>query len=411
MLGLALTGSYQLSQQGTDTVEYRRVLNASVLVAATLGVSAYLLKYPLSRGYFVVLFAVGIPLLLLGRVALRRLLHATRRRGMMLTPTLIAGDQEHVIDLLRVIQREKWLGFDVVGVLCEVRQGSEAVLPVPRVGAPSDALAALHQTGAEAVIFAEGSFPRAYMFNRMARELEDHHAQMIVVPALTDISAQRLTVRPVAGMPLVHVEKPRAQYASTWLKRAFDIVGSATILLVSLPVMALVARAIKLEDGGPVFFSQERVGHKGEHFRFYKLRSMCVDAEAKLAAIRAQNESEGDVLFKMIHDPRITRVGRFIRRFSLDEVPQFWNVLRGDMSLVGPRSLPREVALYSDHVRRRLDVRPGLTGLWQVSGRSSLSWDDTVRLDLYYVDNWSMLQDVSIMLRTFSAVLAARGAY
>ncbi len=199
--------------------------------------------------------------------------------------------------------------------------------------------------------------------------------------------------------------------ASRWVKRAFDLIGSSILLLLSAPLMGAVAIAIKLEDGGPILFKQTRVGRRGEEFECLKVRSMVVDAEAKLAELAAQNEGAG-VLFKMARDPRITRVGQFIRRFSIDEVPQFWNVFRGDMSLVGPRpALPREVAQYDRDAVRRLDVRPGLTGLWQVSGRSDLPWDETVRLDVYYVDNWSIMQDLSILMRTAGAVLASRGAY
>ena len=234
---------------------------------------------------------------------------------------------------------------------------------------------------------------------------------MIVVPALTEVSAQRLDVRPVAGLPLVDVDRPQAIEAARWVKRTYDILGSAILLLLAAPVMGLTALAIKLEDGGPVIFRQRRVGLKGEEFDCLKFRSMCIDAEARLAALAAQNEGAGP-LFKLTHDPRITRVGRFIRRFSLDELPQLWNALRGDMSLVGPRpALPTEVAQYDSDTRRRLDVRPGLTGLWQVSGRSNLSWDDTVRLDLYYVDNWSMVQDLMILARTAKAVVGSAGAY
>ncbi|MBI5028239.1 MAG: exopolysaccharide biosynthesis polyprenyl glycosylphosphotransferase, partial [Actinobacteria bacterium] len=199
--------------------------------------------------------------------------------------------------------------------------------------------------------------------------------------------------------------------AARWIKRLFGVVGSALLLLLPSPVMGLVALAIKLEDRGPVMFRQTRVGRKGQVFECLKFRSMSVDAEARLAALMAKNEGAGP-LFKMTNDPRITRVGRFIRRFSLDELPQLWNALRGDMSLVGPRpALPTEVAQYDSDTRRRLDVRPGLTGLWQVSGRSNLSWDDTVRLDLYYVDNWSMVQDLMILAKTAKAVVGSAGAY
>jgi exopolysaccharide biosynthesis polyprenyl glycosylphosphotransferase len=234
---------------------------------------------------------------------------------------------------------------------------------------------------------------------------------MIVVPNVADISAQRLDVRPVAGLPLVDVERPQAIAATRWIKRSFDLAVSALLLVLAAPVLAGVALAIWLEDRGPVLFRQVRVGRGGEEFNCLKFRSMCVDAEARLAELQARNQGAG-LLFKIADDPRITRVGRFIRRYSLDELPQLWNAFRGDMSLVGPRpALPREVAQYDSDTRRRLDVRPGLTGLWQVSGRSNLSWEDTVRLDLFYVDNWSMVQDLAILAKTARAVLGSDGAY
>jgi len=277
------------------------------------------------------------------------------------------------------------------------------------LGSLDDILPALEATSAQAVIFTDGALPSASAFNRLARQLEDQDAQLVVVPGLTDVSAARMNLRPVAGLPLVYVESPRALMAMRWSKRLFDVVGAAAALLLAAPVMAVIALAIKIEDRGPVVFKQVRVGLKGQTFGFYKFRSMAVDAEQQLPQLQSEL---GGVLFKIKSDPRVTRVGRLIRRLSLDELPQLLNVLKGQMSLVGPRpALPREVAQYHKDVHRRLDVRPGLTGLWQVSGRSDLSWDDTVRLDLYYVDNWSLLQDLMILTRTVGAVLNSRGAY
>ena len=409
ILLLAIWGAYQAKRLLVGTQEYVRVLSASTTMAGLLGITAYLFQYPLSRGYFLLLFTIGIPLLLVGRFTLRRLIHRARQAGRFLTPMLLAGDTSHVEDLATVLRRERWLGYEVIGVLTDDPVGSVAGVPV--VGRPTDASAALTATTAGGIIFTEGSFTRSVLFNRMARELEDHNAQMIVVPALTDISAERMTVRPVAGIALVHIERPTAQAASRWAKRAFDLAGSSALIVALSPVMAATALAIKLSDGGGVFFRQERVGLKGELFECLKFRSMYTDAEARLAELETCNESDG-VLFKMANDPRVTPVGRFIRRFSIDELPQLFNVWRGQMSLVGPRpALPREVAVYKEHVLRRLDARPGMTGLWQVSGRSDLSWDDTVRLDLYYVDNWSMVQDLAILAKTLGAVVSSRGAY
>jgi exopolysaccharide biosynthesis polyprenyl glycosylphosphotransferase len=218
-------------------------------------------------------------------------------------------------------------------------------------------------------------------------------------------------MRPVGGLPLVHVEQPQSLGAARGLKRAFDAVGAGLLIVLTAPLMIAVALAIKLQDGGPVLFRQTRVGREGVLFECLKFRSMVIDAEARLSAITHLNTNDG-VLFKAQHDPRITRVGRLIRRYSIDELPQLFNVIVGVMSLVGPRpALPSEVRRYTPDVQRRLHVRPGMTGLWQVSGRSDLSWDDTVRLDLYYVDNWSIVQDLSIMTRTIHAIVSSRGAY
>jgi exopolysaccharide biosynthesis polyprenyl glycosylphosphotransferase len=232
-----------------------------------------------------------------------------------------------------------------------------------------------------------------------------------MAPGVTDVSSERIRVRPVAGLPLLHVDRPRWQDALRWAKRSFDIVGSAVLLSLAAPMMLWTAWQIKRYDGGPVLFRQTRVGRDGSYFTCLKFRSMIVDADRVLADLHEQTgHTEG--LFKMKQDPRITKPGRWIRRYSLDELPQLLNVLRGDMSLVGPRPpLPSEVDRYTLTQSRRLRVRPGLTGLWQVSGRSDLSWDESVRLDLYYVDNWSMIQDALILGRTAGAVLSSRGAY
>lgn len=233
----------------------------------------------------------------------------------------------------------------------------------------------------------------------------------VVVPSLTEVSTARMTMRPLAGLPLVHVDRPRAQRAAHWPKRFFDILGATILLVLASPFLLVSAIAIKLDDGGPILFRQSRVGINGKRFDCLKLRTMVTNAEELRLTLDTKNESDGP-LFKMGQDPRITRPGKWLRRFSIDEMPQFWNVLVGDMSLIGPRpALPREVDAYEKHVRRRLAVRPGITGLWQVSGRSNLPWNETVRLDLYYVDNWSPLQDMQIMARTFGAVLRGTGAY
>ena len=410
LTALMAFGTYQLRHLRAGTTEYKRVLMASFVVAGATAILSYLVKAEFPRGLYVLSFGLGTAGLVGTRFVRRKAMAAIHRQGGLMTPIVVAGESRHVDEIAKVLRRETWLGYKVVGAV--TRQGGETTPSgLPVLGQVTDTVDVIKDHDIATVIFADGSFRSPADFRRMAWELEEREIHMIVVPALTDISAQRLDVRPVAGLPLVDVARPQAIAAARWIKRTWDAVGAAVLLVLAAPVMALVALAIKLEDGGPVLFRQTRVGLRGETFQCLKFRSMGLDAEARLAELVAANEGSGP-LFKMTNDPRITRVGRFIRRFSLDELPQLWNALRGDMSLVGPRpALPAEVAQYDSDTRRRLDVRPGLTGLWQVSGRSNLSWEDTVRLDLYYVDNWSLLQDVQILFRTAKAIVGSSGAY
>jgi exopolysaccharide biosynthesis polyprenyl glycosylphosphotransferase len=411
LASLRIFGADSLRHLRAGVTEYKRVIMASGTLAAIVGISSYLLKADFPRGIYVLLFAIGTIGLVSARLARRRTMAAIHRRGALTTPLLVAGDLGQVDHVSKVLNRETWLGYRVIGAV--TRGFSEQTTPggLPVLGTTEDVVDVIREQHVESVIFAEGSFDSPADFRRMAWQLEEHDIQMIVVPTAADISAQRMAIRPVAGLPLVDVDRPQAIAAARWIKRSFDILGAGILLVLAAPVLALTALAIKLDDGGPVLFRQSRVGLRGKEFSCLKFRSMCTDAEARLAALAAQNEGAGP-LFKMADDPRITRVGRLIRRLSIDELPQLWNAFRGEMSLVGPRpALPSEVAQYDDDTRRRLDVRPGLTGLWQVSGRSRLSWDDTVRLDLYYVDNWSMTQDLVILARTAQAVVSSAGAY
>lgn len=406
-------GTYHRAHLGAGTIEYARILVAASITAGLVGIMSYLTKFSLSRGFFVLLFAIGVPLLLLWRWYARRLVHRAHLKGHLLTRVLISGSAHHVDEVAKVINRESWLGYRIVGSLLPSSQPVEATDEgVPVVGRTTDTAEAVIASRADVVIFAEGAFPTAAEFRRIAWDLEGHPVSMVVVPSLSDISSGRMTMRPVGGLPLVFVEQPQSLGASRGLKRTFDLVGATLSLVVLGPLMACVAVAVRLHDKGPILFRQTRVGRDGHLFECLKFRSMVVDAEARLGGVAHLQDDSDHVLFKAIRDPRITPIGRFIRRYSIDELPQLINVIRGDMSLVGPRpALPAEVRRYEVDVHRRLHVRPGMTGLWQVSGRSDLSWDDTVRLDLYYVDNWSIVQDLAIMLRTVEAVLRSRGAY
>ncbi len=414
VLVIALHGGYGRHVFGAGPLEYKLVVRATLVAAGATGVVSYLAKLELSRGFFFLLITIGMPALVIGRHLLRRGLHSARRRGRLGHRVLIAGSPEQVDEVAAVLRREPWLGFEVVGALLPTA-GHAATTPggVAVLGPTARTSAVATAESCDVVLFTGGAVASGKEMRRAAWDLEDQDVQIMLVPGLTDVATDRVRVRPAAGLHLMELEGPRARGASRVSKRAFDVVGASLGLLLTGPLLLATALAVHLHDGGPVLFRQRRVGRHGAFFDCFKFRSMVVDADARLAEVAAENKHGTDhVLFKAAADPRVTRPGRVIRRFSIDETPQFLNVLRGEMSLVGPRPpLPHEVDRYTDDVRTRLAVRPGMTGLWQVSGRSDLSWEDSVRLDLYYVDNWSLVQDLMILARTAAAVLTGRGAY
>ena len=409
---IALSGGYKPDVFGAGMDEYKRVFNSSLISAGLAGVGCYLARFDLSRGFFLLAFSIGIPVLLLGRLALRRTIQTARKHGSLRQRVLIAGSRSHVDEVAAVLRRESWLGYDIVGALTpEYDLTEETATGIPVLGNSTDATSAVDAHRADVVFFAGGSVGASSQLRKTLWQLERHHVQVVVAPSVTDISSERIKIRPVGGLPLIHIDPPTWSDASRWGKRTFDLAGSSLLILAFAPLLAFTALQVKAHDRGPVLFRQTRAGKDGETFSCLKFRTMCVDAEARLETLRAEvGHTSG--LFKMQNDPRVTRPGRWLRRFSIDELPQLFNVWRGDMSLVGPRPpLPIEVEKYDTDATRRLHVRPGMTGLWQVSGRSDLSYDEAIRLDLYYVDNWSMLQDLSILVRTCGAVLGTRGAY
>lgn len=408
---LAFFGTYERHVFGAGTEEFKLVVNASFFTGALVATTAYLMQYPLSRGFFVLYFPLGVVCLVLGRLASRRTIQRLRTGGHFTETVLLVGTPGYIGEIHTVLAREAWLGYRVIGCLVPRDYAGLEVTSsgVPVLGLSEEVRQVVDDLAPDIVFFTAGAVSSSTALRRLAWELEDHaHVQIIVAPNVTDVSSERVRIRPVAGLPLMHLGRSRSQLATNDAKRAFDVVGALLILALIWPVLLGLMIWIRRHDGGPALFRQTRVGREGVEFTCLKLRSMSVDAEARLADMEARDH----VLFKSTDDPRVTRPGRLIRRFSLDELPQLWNVVRGEMSLVGPRPpLPSEVEQYEQDMLRRLNVLPGMTGLWQVSGRSDLSWEDTVRLDLYYVDNWSMVQDLLILARTVTAVLASRGAY
>ncbi len=408
---IALVGGYRQDVFGIGPDEYRRLLNATLLTAAAAGISCYLVQFPLSRGFFLALFVFGTPVLLTGRYLLRRALLQAHRRGLLQSRVVLSGSPEHIDEIAAALRRDTWLGYHVIGALTSNDDGA-ATTPrgIPVIGHTSSVATAVREHDADVVFFADNSLTCGHGLRKMVWDLESLDVQVVVAPSVADISRERVHVRPVGGLPLIHIEKPRHLQAARGAKRTFDVVGSLGLILLFAPLLALTAVRIMAHDGGPVLFRQTRVSRDGGTFRCLKFRTMVTNAEDLLAELTSDRGD--DLLFKMKEDPRITAPGRWLRHYSFDELPQLLNVLRGDMSLIGPRPcLPGEYARFTTEAERRLRVRPGMTGLWQVSGRSELTFDEAVRLDVYYVDNWSMLQDLTILFRTFGAVFGSRGAY
>jgi exopolysaccharide biosynthesis polyprenyl glycosylphosphotransferase len=409
---IVLFGGYSREIFGGGTDEYLRVFRASVVTTGVLGVTCYVAKFDLSRGFFLLSFLIGLPLLLLGRWALRTGLHSARRQGFLQVRILVSGTPEHVDEVTRVLRRESWLGYSVIGAVTPAEDfADETAIGVPLFGVAADVTAVARAHRADIIFFASGSLGSAQEMRERVWELEDDGINVVIAPSLDDISSQRIKIRPVGGLPLIHVDRPRWSDAARLGKRLFDVLGSGALIVAIGPLFVVAALQIWLHDRGPILFRQDRIGRHGETFSCLKFRTMVTDAEQLVG--RLIDASDGDaLLFKMKDDPRVTKPGRWMRRYSIDELPQLFNVFRGDMSLVGPRpQVQREVDLYEGGMSRRLLVRPGMTGLWQVSGRSDLSAEEAMRLDLFYVDNWSMLQDLSILARTARAVVGSSGAY
>jgi exopolysaccharide biosynthesis polyprenyl glycosylphosphotransferase len=324
---------------------------------------------------------------------------------------IAVGHEPAVAGLITELQRDRYHGLMVVGACVAQPAECDEVAGVPIYGGLDDVSSAVQAFAADTVAVLACPEMDGLRLRTLAWELEKTNTDLCVSPALLDVAGPRTTIRPTAGLTLLHVDHPQLTGLRLLLKDLFDRCFAAAALILVSPLMVLLSVMIRLSDGGPALFTQVRVGQHGRAFKIYKFRTMVVDAEKRRDQLLARNETDG-VLFKLRRDPRVTAIGSHLRRWSLDELPQLYNVLLGHMSLVGPRpALPEEAARYADHVRRRLVVKPGLTGLWQVNGRSDLSWDESVRLDLRYVENWSFALDVQILWKTISALLHRSGAY
>ncbi len=418
MLALSINHSRSSRIIGAGAEEYRRVWVATITVFGGVAIVSMLLKLDLARGYLMIALPTGAVLLIMFRwIARQMVVRARKKSGRFVTRVLVVGNTSAVRDLTSFLAREESGGYQVVGA-CVTGHTTRTELEVcgvgtvPVYGNESTVVGAVTATGSQAVAVTATEQLDGRGIRNLSWELEKLNIELLVAPGVFDIAGPRLHMRPLAGLPLIHVEKPRYHGAKRFQKRLFDIGFSSFVLACALPTLITIAVAIKLTSKGPVFYRSERIGLDGQPFEMIKFRTMVDGAESMVQQLAGLNESEGGMLFKIRRDPRITPVGRFLRKYSLDEIPQFINVLKRDMSVVGPRPpLASEVMSYDDHVKRRLLVRPGITGLWQVSGRSDLSWEDSVRLDLFYVENWSMMADLLIALKTVKAVLGHHGAY
>lgn len=414
-LGIFRTRSIRVIGSGPE--EYRRIFVSTVRLFGMIAICSLLLRIDIARLYLAFAFPAGVVALMASRWFWRRDIARRRMRGQNQTSVLVVGGHRAVVNLSENFERGSADGFSVVGVCMPGHdQDSQGEITVgdrriPVLGNEHDVVRALDAVGADTVAVTATEHLGLDGMRKLAWDLESKHVDLVVSPGILDVAGPRLSMRPVAGLPLIHVERPRYHSAQRFAKTSFDIVFATVVLLVISPLLLVTALAVKLSSPGPVLYRSERMGLDGRPFPMLKFRSMIQDADQKISELMDQNEGAG-VLFKMRDDPRVTPVGRFIRRYSLDELPQFLNVLRREMSVVGPRPpLRREVEAYDGTVSRRLLVKPGVTGLWQVSGRSDLSWEDTVRLDLSYVDNWSMMGDILIVAKTLRAVVGSDGAY
>ncbi|ADG79218.1 Exopolysaccharide biosynthesis polyprenyl glycosylphosphotransferase OS=Tsukamurella paurometabola(strain ATCC 8368 / DSM / CCUG 35730 / CIP 100753 / JCM 10117 / KCTC 9821 / NBRC 16120 / NCIMB 702349 / NCTC 13040)OX=521096 GN=Tpau_2615 PE=3 SV=1 [Tsukamurella paurometabola] len=402
---------------GSGVAEYNSVLTASLGLVGALALAGMLTNFVFARGYWALAFGLGVAGLLISRTAWRRRVHADRRSGRVTTSLLVVGTRVSVARFQNSIAGNPARGYQVVGVVL-TDAGDDDAAPCGPDGTDGvrfpnleTGLAAIRDRGECAVALTAIDALEVSAMRELTWKLDEMHIDLMVAPGVLAAAGPRVAYRSEAGLPLMHIERPRYLRATTLMKRLFDVTLGSVLLLLLSPVFVITALAVKFDDRGPIFYRSERMGLADRPFGMWKFRTMVVGADRMLSDLADLNEAAG-VLFKMQNDPRVTRVGKLLRRYSIDELPQLFNVIAGTMSLVGPRPpLLSEVAAYDAITTKRMLVRPGMTGLWQVSGRSTLSWEETVHLDLTYVENWSLAADLQILWRTFRAVREHHGAY
>ena len=421
---IALCRGYRRNRIGVGFDEPGAVMRAGMLVVVAVAIPAGFMAVPagsldpdgaLTLYALLKLVATGTPfavlLSLLVRFFARRILHFLQRQGRSLRHVLVVGSFGAAQQLSERIQREPDTGMKVIGLCLPSTELPRPVVDgIPVLGSLRQVPEVVRSMGCDAVAVTSDDATRYNYLRELAWSLEGVGVELLVDPGLVEVAGPRMHIRPLMGFPLLHVEEPHFTGWRWAIKRVSDIVLTSIGLLIISPVMLAIAAGVKFQDGGPVIFRQARIGREGKPFTMLKFRSMVVDAEDRKLELMEHNEGKGG-LFKLSQDPRVTRLGQFLRSFSLDELPQLFNVLGGSMSLVGPRPhLASELAQMPSEASRRSLVTPGLTGLWQVSGRSDLEGDDAIRLDLRYVENWSLSLDLQILWKTISAVMAKRGA-
>jgi len=403
---LVMRGSYDRRFIGLGTKEIRRIVSATLYTFAVVAGASYLIRADISRAYAFVSLPLGLILIVSMRFYWRGWLYEQRANGLFTFRMVIVGEKSARGELGARLQQDSYTGYQVVGEFGEPVSNS-----AHQAAWLAGLLELLDESEADAVAIAPSSGVTGETIRQLAWSIEARGVELLVAPALMDVAGPRLSVRPASGLPLLHLDQARLSRPQRVSKRSLDLVGSVPLIFLLSPVLLVTALSVRFTSAGPVVFKQKRIGRGGHEFTMFKLRTMRDGAESEKDELRDQHGISAP-MFKMTNDPRITPIGRFLRRWSLDELPQLFNVVGGSMSLVGPRPHPLDdVDRYELNAYRRLALKPGMTGLWQVEGRSDLEWHEALQLDIYYVETWSLAGDLVLLSRTIRAVLRRSGAH